>query len=688
MILFELFVGEPPFYTNNLVSLIKLIVRQEVKYPENMSPKFKDFLKGLLQKDPNKRLNWPKLLEHPFIQETEEEKLERLQRTEKYRQWIGLDFEQIIQQASMVAPMSSEGKASLKAGQGKPQSDNMMFEVFEFDTADLESGDKVWAEHLSDAEDKSKIVSMRKNNKLLEAILKTLQINIIELNSSQKSLAQFLACLRLIGLLVTQAEDEVASQTDILKNKTVAQSISSKLKGLSKDKAPSEKTCKLISSLVAVTALVSKAAYDPNEGLTEPFSPSSPRSPVMVPVFFSLFETGLAHLSACPSLAVNTLRAFGQLAKQGFRNLELNAGFFKELSDRKVVDYLFAYLFTEDKTSRSASVKSNALNFLASLYHPTFGEFRQFPWGTKPQGLLKDKASAYPPPFAAAINSLLEKQASWVGTVADIFDRCGKEAHTQSSALKVARSDPGVPPVLADQQRERFLSAPEPALPGHHEALPRLLRVRPALLRHPPQPSHDQADRVLALQRVLHHAQTAHLSLRRNLRREHRGRALLSRPDLDPDPPVRRPLPLLQADHLHQEPLRQAARSALSERRAGQASAQENRRLQLRLLLPGPLRPDSLLSVELPGEDRPEQRRHEPVFPADERDRPRRGAAADGLAHRERPVPEPERHAELLHLHVRLCEHEAARRRAVRRRPAIGRRVSPRPARSKDSQPC
>jgi fused-like protein len=55
VILYELFVGQPPFFTNNLMSLIKLIIKDPVKYPDNMSEKFKDFLKGLLNKDPTRR---------------------------------------------------------------------------------------------------------------------------------------------------------------------------------------------------------------------------------------------------------------------------------------------------------------------------------------------------------------------------------------------------------------------------------------------------------------------------------------------------------------------------------------------------------------------------------------------------------------------------------------------------------
>jgi len=130
VILYELYVGQPPFYTNSIYSLINHIVKDPVKYPTDISKDFKTFLQGtatfhefitlsvrdeltiddcsvrmtiiqsavhhsrgsrsslhvdaligLLQKNPAKRLNWPHLLEHPFVRETEADR--DLQRLEK-----------------------------------------------------------------------------------------------------------------------------------------------------------------------------------------------------------------------------------------------------------------------------------------------------------------------------------------------------------------------------------------------------------------------------------------------------------------------------------------------------------------------------------------------------------------------------------------------------------------------------
>jgi len=87
VIIYELFVGTPPFYTNSIYTLIHLIVKDPVKFPENMSPEFKSFLQGLLNKAPNERLTWPELLQHPFVMETDQEKRDRKVRTEFYNNW-------------------------------------------------------------------------------------------------------------------------------------------------------------------------------------------------------------------------------------------------------------------------------------------------------------------------------------------------------------------------------------------------------------------------------------------------------------------------------------------------------------------------------------------------------------------------------------------------------------------------
>ncbi|WIA21240.1 hypothetical protein OEZ85_000481 [Tetradesmus obliquus] len=98
VILYELFVGQPPFYTNSIYSLIHHIVKDPVKFPTNISGDFKSFLKGLLNKKPSDRLGWPELLEHPFVRETAAERLKReraladaVELADSSRAWKGED---------------------------------------------------------------------------------------------------------------------------------------------------------------------------------------------------------------------------------------------------------------------------------------------------------------------------------------------------------------------------------------------------------------------------------------------------------------------------------------------------------------------------------------------------------------------------------------------------------------------
>ena len=45
VILYELKLGQPPFYTNSIYSLIHHIVKDPVKFPKDISDDFKSFLK-------------------------------------------------------------------------------------------------------------------------------------------------------------------------------------------------------------------------------------------------------------------------------------------------------------------------------------------------------------------------------------------------------------------------------------------------------------------------------------------------------------------------------------------------------------------------------------------------------------------------------------------------------------------
>ncbi len=67
VILFELFTGEPPFYTESIYKLVDLILKEPVPWPRDMPTDLRSFLGGLLQKRSSDRLAWPNLAKHPFV---------------------------------------------------------------------------------------------------------------------------------------------------------------------------------------------------------------------------------------------------------------------------------------------------------------------------------------------------------------------------------------------------------------------------------------------------------------------------------------------------------------------------------------------------------------------------------------------------------------------------------------------
>ncbi|XP_010117648.1 PREDICTED: serine/threonine-protein kinase ULK4-like, partial [Chlamydotis macqueenii] len=72
-LLYEMFSGKPPFFSESFSELIEKILYEDPLPPRpdgsafhEPSAEFMSLLDGLLQKDPEKRLNWTDILQHPF----------------------------------------------------------------------------------------------------------------------------------------------------------------------------------------------------------------------------------------------------------------------------------------------------------------------------------------------------------------------------------------------------------------------------------------------------------------------------------------------------------------------------------------------------------------------------------------------------------------------------------------------
>jgi len=78
VILYELYYGKPPFYTNSIYKLVRMIVRDPVRWPPSrpISREFQHFMMALLHKKPLKRARIEDLHLHPFLS-TEQRESER-----------------------------------------------------------------------------------------------------------------------------------------------------------------------------------------------------------------------------------------------------------------------------------------------------------------------------------------------------------------------------------------------------------------------------------------------------------------------------------------------------------------------------------------------------------------------------------------------------------------------------------
>ena len=71
-LLYELLTGLPPNYSSDKKQLFSNIAYQEPLYPNYLSPDAVNLLKGLLEKDPDKRMgvnnDWQEIKNHVFFE--------------------------------------------------------------------------------------------------------------------------------------------------------------------------------------------------------------------------------------------------------------------------------------------------------------------------------------------------------------------------------------------------------------------------------------------------------------------------------------------------------------------------------------------------------------------------------------------------------------------------------------------
>ena len=67
ILVYEFLVGKPPFEDPNRKNTYRKIQQAEVVFPEYLSKQAVSLIRGLLQKDPKKRMSLDDVLKHPWI---------------------------------------------------------------------------------------------------------------------------------------------------------------------------------------------------------------------------------------------------------------------------------------------------------------------------------------------------------------------------------------------------------------------------------------------------------------------------------------------------------------------------------------------------------------------------------------------------------------------------------------------
>lgn len=117
VVLYEMLVGIPPFYDDNMKILYENIEKGKLKLPKYLSNEAKKIVLRMLNKDPKKRPTLEQLMKDPFFDEIDWELLENKL----------IDPPSILQVSNAVKPVKDKG-----------EDDQQM--LFENDTEDNERG--------------------------------------------------------------------------------------------------------------------------------------------------------------------------------------------------------------------------------------------------------------------------------------------------------------------------------------------------------------------------------------------------------------------------------------------------------------------------------------------------------------------------------------------------------------------
>ena len=243
VIIYELFVGTPPFYTNSIYTLIHLIVKDPVKFPDNMSPEFKSFLQGLLNKTPSERLSWPELLTHPFVMETDQEKKDRKIRHEFYTNWAANEHhsggkQNLLEMADPTLNSETEGAEFevVKDVHLPTFSEGEYPQIEQSSDTSPRMKDEVWTQYENLSNGANGATSLRHDPQLLDKLIQVFQQPISDLKQVAKRNKVYAACHVLLNLLKFGKVQDISQ--DICKTSSLPTLMLNMLKAVQKANSP------------------------------------------------------------------------------------------------------------------------------------------------------------------------------------------------------------------------------------------------------------------------------------------------------------------------------------------------------------------------------------------------------------------------------------------------------------------
>ena len=302
-----------------------------------MSPDFKSFLKGLLNKAPQERLAWPELLDHPFVRETEDEKAKRIIRTDKYLKWAGLE-----------SPASEPVKKS---------------------PAPAVENTDTWAKYEIMVVDDNSCSKLRHDPNFLERFV-TLLNSTADLRAGKERKTQVLLALKVLLAVISRSKSEDPNQ-DILKSPGLATCIVGFTKRCVKQdqNSPTPMLTDLVGDCIKIVGLMLKSTFNKSLGIDTTIVKS------VIPVITALILYPSSSISSpdLVNLHINTVKTLGvMLAQAGM--IPLRCLFlYKELIDAGIFKELISLMKAQQSLNKIIA------QTLALAVHPVNGEVFLFP---------------------------------------------------------------------------------------------------------------------------------------------------------------------------------------------------------------------------------------------------------------------------------------------------------------------